>query len=497
MKPGLPLYGQILGWFFLNLAVLGLVSFLFVRMELGLGLDSLLSGAAGDRIQGVSTLIARELSEGGRERWDALLRKFSDAYGIEFTLFLNDASQLAGSPTDLPAAVRQKILEGRLPSRPALREPVPPRARKSTAAQGEPGAVRPARDRKFMLQTRGPTRYWVGVRIPVADGDQPRRLQTTLLAASSSLKGGGLFLDFTPWLLAALGAVLLSALLWFPFVRGVTWTLGELTGAAERIAEGEFNVQLHHRRSDELGRLGRAVNRLAERLAEYVTSQKRFMGDVAHELASPVARLQVALAILEERLEERLDERQRPSLEDLRSETLEMSRLVNELLSLSKAGLKPAEIKTAPVNLAEIVRRVADRENVGSATFVIKVPAGLEALAEPDLLARALGNVLRNAIRYASHRGPITVTAQPENEHVRISVADHGPGVPPECLSRLFDPFYRVDSSRTRQTGGAGLGLAITRSCVEASGGQVTAQNRPEGGLEVILTLPRAQAVVS
>src|SRR2546427_1492615 len=470
--------------------MLSAIFYLFARLELRLGLDSLLLGAAGDRIQAVGNIIAQELSEGGRPQWDAILHKFTEAYGIEFTLFLNDSSQLAGSKTVLPAAVRQKILEGRVPTRPALREPLPPRTRKSTDAPAAPSSGRPVRDPKFMLQTSAPTRYWVGIRIPVADGEQPRRLQTTLLAASPSLGGGGLFVDARPWLFAALVAVLLSALLWVPFVRGLTRSIGELTGATERIAEGQFDIQVRAKRRDELGRLGHAVNRLAGRLSGFVTGQKRFLGDVAHELCSPLARLQMALGILEEHA----DARQRPCLEDLRAEAQEVSQLVNELLSLSKAGLKPADIKRIPVDLLEVVRRVTGREACETTELAIDIPTGLKVLAEPELLARALSNVLRNAIRYAADAGPITLTARAENELVRISVADCGPGVPPESLSKLFDPFYRVGSSRTRQTGGAGLGLTIVRSCMEACGGQAMAHNRPGGGLEVILYLPKARS---
>src|SRR5256885_13608278 len=109
-----------------------------------------------------------------------------------------------------------------------------------------------------MLHTSDPTRYWVGIRIPVADGQDPRRLQTTLLAASPSLGDGGLFVDVKPWLFAALGAVALSALLWLPFVRGLTRSIGELTGATGRIGEGRVGIQVGGDRGDELGRLARA-----------------------------------------------------------------------------------------------------------------------------------------------------------------------------------------------------------------------------------------------
>src|ERR1051326_2185029 len=358
MKLRIPIYGQILAWFFLNLAVLGAIFYLFARVQFRLGLDSLLLGAAGDRIQAVGNVIAEEMSDRGPAEWDAILRRFSEAYGIEFTLFLNDASQLAGSKTVLPPPVRQKILEGRVPTRPALREPLPPRQRKAAGESLDPGSGRPVRDPKFLLHTSTPTRYWVGIRIPVADGKEPRRLQTTLLAASSSLGGGGLFVDVTPWLFTALGAVVLSALLWLPFVHGFTRSISELTGATERIAEGQFDVQVKANRGDELGRLANAVNRLAARLAGFVTGQKRFLGDVAHEFCSPLARLQTALGILEQRAEER----QRPCVEDLRTEAQEMSQLVNELLSFSKAGLKPEEIKRTPVDLLEVARRVTARQ---------------------------------------------------------------------------------------------------------------------------------------
>jgi len=149
------------------------------------------------------------------------------------------------------------------------------------------------------------------------------------------------------------------------------------------------------------------------------------------------------------------------------------------------------------VDLIEVVRRVTGREAGETTQLAIDIPAGLKVLAEPELLARALSNVLRNAIRYAADAGPISLTARAENELVRISVADCGPGVPPESLSKLFDPFYRVDSSRTRQTGGAGLGLTIVRSCMEACGGRVTAHNRAGGGLEVSLYLPEAKVEVA
>jgi two-component system sensor histidine kinase CpxA len=110
--------------------------------------------------------------------------------------------------------------------------------------------------------------------------------------------------------------------------------------------------------------------------------------------------------------------------------------------------------------------------------------------ADADLLARALSNLLRNAVRYAGKSGPITVTARREQNEVLIAVADSGPGVPANDLPRIFDPFYRADASRDRATGGVGLGLAIVKTCIESCGGAVTCRNREPAGFEVTLRLP-------
>jgi len=114
----------------------------------------------------------------------------------------------------------------------------------------------------------------------------------------------------------------------------------------------------------------------------------------------------------------------------------------------------------------------------------------LVAVAEPELLLRAVANVVRNAVRYAAGAGPIQVSAARENEMIVLRIEDSGPGIPESALPQLFDPFYRVDSSRTRDTGGVGLGLSIVKTCVESCGGTVGCENRQPSGLRVILRLP-------
>jgi two-component system sensor histidine kinase CpxA len=298
-----------------------------------------------------------------------------------------------------------------------------------------------------------------------------------------------LFFDLSTWVIAGLAAVVVSVLFWFPLVSGITRAISRMTRATEKIAEGHFEVRTQVRRQDELGVLSDAINRMAMRLAGFVAGQKRFLGDIAHELCSPIARIQVALGILEQRA----DEKQMGYLADLREEVEQMSSLVNELLSFSKASLSGPAIKLQPVCLQAVAEKAVAREGEESSPVKIEVAGDLFVMAEPELLLRALANILRNAIRYAGKSGPITIRASREIGRVSLSVEDEGPGVPPAALAQVFDPFYRVDPSRDRETGGVGLGLSIVKTCVESCGGAVRCENRDPHGLKVTMEFALAE----
>ena len=261
-----------------------------------------------------------------------------------------------------------------------------------------------------------------------------------------------------------------------------------MTDAAGDIAQGQFGTQVETRRSDELGVLGSSLNHMAGRLHEFVTGQKRFLGDIAHELCSPLARMELARGILDQRG----DAKQHAYVEDVREEVRLMSGLVNELLSFSKAGVRGPDIELRPMGLAELIRAAVAREARDNAAVEVEADPAIMVFAEPELLTRAIGNVLRNAIRYAGAAGPIRIRANAFRDRVVLTVANHGPGVPEEALHRLFDPFFRPETARTRETGGTGLGLAIVKSCVEACGGTVSARNGASSGLKVELRLCRA-----
>ncbi len=507
MKIRFPLYAKIPLWGLLNILFLMAVFYLFVRVQFRLGLDSLLMSRAGDRIQAVSDVIAFELSTAQPANWNDVLRRFSEAYQVQFFLFGGPGVQLAGEKISLPTNVLARLAEPPGPPPPRSRF-MGPRGNNQMVPQDRPGPRdwrgfprgRPDRPPppaeqaierpppKFMLHSENPSRYWVLSRLRWPAGEEARPRGATLIAMSNSIRGGGLFFDFLPWVEVLLGVIAFSALFWFPLVRGITKSLSRLTQATERIAEGSFDVRLAEKRSDELGALSESINRMAARLVGFVTGQKRFLGDIAHELCSPLARAQMALAILDERG----DLKQKAYLEDVREEIERMSELVNELLSFSKAGLKNREIELKPVVLGEVLQSVIEREIPPGTTLRNTADPTLAVQAEPDLLARAVANVLRNAIRYAGTNGPISISSQADGSEIRLTIADCGPGVPEPLLAQIFDPFFRADPSRSRESGGAGLGLAIVKTCVEACGGKVTAKNRIPSGLEVTLTLRAA-----
>jgi two-component system sensor histidine kinase CpxA len=338
-----------------------------------------------------------------------------------------------------------------------------------------------------MIHTDRPSRYWLLLPLDPPDPQPGQRSgpPLTLIAVSESIGLGGLVLDFTPWIAAAGGIVLFSLLFWLPLVRGITRSIREMTGATARVAEGRFDIPVRENRSDELGLLARSINQMAERLSGFVNGQKRFLGDIAHELCSPLARTQVALGILEQQMSAAL-------LADLREEVQQMSSLVNELLSFSKASLAAGRIQLQHLTLHEVVTRAIERENLSGTAVQSSIGEDLRVVAEPDLLCRAVSNLLRNAVKYAGHSGPVDVSAARIGNDVLLTVSDQGPGVPDAALAQLFDPFYRVDASRARETGGAGLGLAIVKTCVESCGGRVSCRNREPHGLGVVITLPAA-----
>jgi two-component system sensor histidine kinase CpxA len=279
-----------------------------------------------------------------------------------------------------------------------------------------------------------------------------------------------------------------SMLCWLPVVRGLTHAVTQMMQATAAVAEGHFDVRVDTARRDELGRLGQSINQMAERLRSYMQSQKRFLGDVAHELRSPLGRMQIAIGILESRTAAE----DRRYLEDLKEEVESMSALTTELLAFARAELRPETAALVPVNLHEVIARTVDAESREGAEIEIAIDPRLQVKGDEKYLFRAFSNLVRNAVRYAANDGPIGIAAHRQGDRVEVTVADSGPGVPEEALEKIFEPFFRPESARDRRTGGTGLGLAIARSSIEACEGNISCRNRRPRGLEAVVTLKAA-----
>ena len=258
-----------------------------------------------------------------------------------------------------------------------------------------------------------------------------------------------------------------------------------MTRATEDIANGRFDVSIHEPRTDEIGRLAKAINHMTARLSAFVKGQKRFLGDVAHELGSPIARIQFGLGALEQRIGK--ENRQR--VIDVMEDVDHLSKLVNELLAFSRAEMQSKTVKLESIDLLPVVQTAVKREISPAAEIVVRVKPGIRVVASSELLTRALANLLRNAVKYAAGDGPIVVNAQKRNGGVEIQVRDAGSGVPDDLLDQLFEPFFRPEASRDRDSGGVGLGLAIVKTCVETCKGTVSAANLKPKGFAVTIHL--------
>ena len=306
MRPRFSLFTRILLWFFLNLVVLGAVLFLFFNLQFRLRPESPLVGDSSNQIENIARLMMIEMYGKTREERDAIAQRYADRHQAAFLLYDNSGELLAGKATGAPAAVLEQVM--RSPNqpppgnRPDNRPPPPPGRlddRPPPPINGQGGnPPLPQHPPIFTLKTSNPTLYWMGVRIPFFDKDRGESRRTTLLISSDSITGHGLFFNPKPWLIAAAIVLALSILLWLPFVRIITHAIKQMTTAAEQIAEEHFDTRVDEHRTDEIGRLGKAINHLAARLSGFVHGQKRFLGDVSHELNSPLGRLQVALGIL-------------------------------------------------------------------------------------------------------------------------------------------------------------------------------------------------------
>lgn len=498
MNTALSLRSKVLLLAALNAVLLAGALVWFASTQLVQDVGSLLLGESRERTTAVALQIGNELPKTARAERDAMLARYSSAHGVTFRLFHLNGTQLGGPAVALPDALLEILREQRARTPLLERSEILSRLIQQSKEQPPEDSFRlgrPKLDRLLAVVEDPPVfahadgNYWVVFRMPVRASDaelselfQPGML---VLTTPNFFRTPFLF-DLKPWLGLAAVVLLIALACWLPLVHGATRSIATLAAAAAKIAQGNFSAKVDVRRSDELGQLEHSFNRMAAQLEGYVHGQKRFLRDAAHELRSPLARMQAALGNIQE---SRFGPEVEPLLEDLREEIELMSSLTGELLSFAREENAQGKRILTPVNLPAMAARVLATENPGGAADVrVRIDAGLSVAAHPESLFRGLSNVVRNAIRYAGGAGPVTLVAEHRNGNTIVTVSDQGPGIPEEALEMIFTPFYRLDVSRDRKTGGNGLGMAIARSCVEACQGTIFCRNR-HPGLEVNITL--------
>ena len=291
-------------------------------------------------------------------------------------------------------------------------------------------------------------------------------------------------------LVAGAGGILLVSLM----SRRLLAPARALTSAARRLGQGDFSQRVSTSGRDEIGELGRTFNSMAEGLERAERQRRNLIADVAHELRTPLSNVQGYL----EAVKDGLLQPDIATIDTIHQQVLQLAHLVEDLRVLALAEAGSLRLNLEPDSLEDVLRRsveaIQPRAETRGISVSLEVPPGLP-LVEMDRarIAQVVGNLLENAILHTPQGGQVAVSAEVVGtSSARVTVADTGEGIPPEDLPQVFERFYRVDPSRTRATGGVGLGLTIAKQIVEAHGGTIRAESKPGKGSRFIFDLPLA-----
>ncbi|MGW3342649.1 DUF4153 domain-containing protein [Nonomuraea rubra] len=281
-------------------------------------------------------------------------------------------------------------------------------------------------------------------------------------------------------------AVILALIMVQVLAMGMTKPLRQMASAAQTIAKGSYTLRVSATSRDEVGELARAFNAMAADLGEVDRQRRELVANVSHELRTPITGLRAVL----ENVVDGVSAPDPVTMRTALAQTERLGRLVAQLLDLSRLDSGARLIEAEAVELAPLIEQAVREASLAREDVVIRpsVPAGLVVLADPDLLAQVLANLLDNAVRHSPAGGVVTVGGSAEGAGVRIVVADQGAGIPSSARGRVFERFSRLDSGRAADAGGAGLGLAIVKEIVELHGGLIRIDDC--AGCRMVVDLP-------
>ncbi len=287
--------------------------------------------------------------------------------------------------------------------------------------------------------------------------------------------------------LSALAAVLLASHFRQPILR--------LADGARELAEGKYDTRLAVARSDELGELAHTFNLLAQKLDQVEASRRQWVADTSHELRTPLSVLRAQLEAVQDGVRPASAEGTAAMLRQV----LSLNKLIDQLYALARADVGAIDYQREALDLHQLAGEqaaaFADKFAAAGIGFEQAPPSGSCLLqGDPERLRQVMANLLENCIRYCGDHAQVALSVRGDDDVVELLLDDSGPGVPEAALARLGERFYRVEGSRSREHGGAGLGLALSRRIVDAHGGTIAFARSARGGLQVRLQLPKSAA---
>lgn len=296
--------------------------------------------------------------------------------------------------------------------------------------------------------------------------------------------------SFLPYYFLVIGAT--GILCWIA-AAGVISPIRKVATSIALFGQGNLGVRIETDRDDEIGQLGRSFNEMAERLERLITSERRLLGDISHELRSPLARLKFAIKLA------RTSPDPASALERIERDVNRIASLVADIVEINVVEDDPALQDKREICISDIINEVVRDSSLEADArgCTIQVSGNVcgQVHGNPELLRRAVENVLRNAIRYSPEKLPIELSISETEDEANIVIRDFGPGVPDWSIKRIFDPFFRVEEARNTNGGGSGLGLSIAKRAVHLHRGAIRAENATPG-LRVTIAIPLTQQVV-
>ncbi|MBL4942547.1 MAG: HAMP domain-containing protein [Colwellia sp.] len=316
------------------------------------------------------------------------------------------------------------------------------------------------------------------------------------LFISRKLRRGGIgqIVQALPYWVRIAIPTLVSFLLCLLLAHSFSKPVRLIKKATTKLGQGDFSTRVNgvSQGNDELGQLALSFNKMAEQLQQHQSAQQRLLGDVSHELRSPMTRLQMALGLAQQ--DATTNEAREQYLQRCQREIERLDQMIEDVLTLSRLENTLQTVESERVNLTLLVQNIINDEQLiaDKKSIQIKLTASqnITLMADQTLLVSAITNILNNAIKYSPTHSTIAISLTSNKRSVSLTITDHGNGVPEQALAQLFTPFYRVNLARDRNTGGTGLGLAIAKQAIVTHQGEIFAKNEAGKGLSVTMKIP-------